>query len=77
MAPHLPLPISSGRCGDNGGATSDPVGISPIGDGRWRDWTDKGRIGRRARGRRVLRLAPLAIPDSSSRPQQEERQTSW
>ena len=27
----------------------------------WRDWTDKGRIGRRARGRRVLRFAPLAI----------------
>ena len=77
MAPHLPLPISSGRCGDNGDATSDPVGISPIGDGRWRDWTDKGRIGRRARGRRVLRFAPLAIPESSSRPQQEERQTSW
>ena len=55
MAPHLPLPISSGRCGDNGDATSGPVGISPIGDGRWRDWTDKGRIGRRARGRGALR----------------------
>src|SRR4029453_5241601 len=32
MAPHLPIPVSSERCGDDCDATSDPGGISPIGD---------------------------------------------
>jgi hypothetical protein len=37
MAPHLPLPISGGRCGDNGDATSDPVGVPLIGEG----WSER------------------------------------
>ena len=70
MAPHLPLPISGGRCGDNGGATSNPLESLRSAMAGGRDWTDKGRIGRRARGRRVLRFAPPAIPECSSRPHQ-------
>ena len=62
MAPHLPLPISSGRCGDNGGATSDPVGISPI--GRWQVERLDGQGPHRAACSRKPRAPPRSARHS-------------
>ena len=59
MARHLPLPNSDERCGDNGDATSDPVGASLIGESR-REGLGRIKAALRgmAGGRRVPRSAP-------------------